>query len=86
MEKKLDMSTSWKWVGDCQLGQHVFSVWDRYDENFRLRYAITSNRITTPSQFVTKLQVLRTFVRSCNLLSRGIETKGVVYRRSTGNQ
>jgi len=44
MEKKLDMSTSWKWVGDCQLGQHIFTVWDRYDENFRLRYAITTCR------------------------------------------
>jgi len=38
-EKKLE----WKWVGDCCVGQHTFSVWDRYD-NFRWRYAITQGR------------------------------------------
>jgi len=43
-EKKLDMSTSWKWVGDFQLGQYVFTVWERYNENFRRRYAITTCR------------------------------------------
>ena len=43
MEKKLDMSTPWEWVGDCQLGPYIFSVWDRY-ENFRWRYAITTCR------------------------------------------
>jgi len=39
------MDTSWKWIGDFQLGQFgVFTVWERYDENFRWRYLITAGR------------------------------------------
>lgn len=39
------MDTSWKWIGDFQLGQFgVFTVWERYDENFRRRYLITVGR------------------------------------------
>ena len=40
----MEREKKWEWVGDCQLGQHIFSVWDRYDANFRLRYAITQGR------------------------------------------
>ena len=40
----MEREKKWKWVGDCQLGPYIFSVWDRYDENFRLRYVITTCR------------------------------------------
>ena len=39
----MEREKKWEWVGDCQLGPYIFSVWDRY-ENFRWRYAITTCR------------------------------------------